>query len=93
MASYFAVSVSFIILVPLMYSLLVSFKGTSESPVPKSPLKECWNLVTTLPIEQPIHEDLDASVDHVWIRKRERSSLLRPTILKLCVTCREFVEI
>jgi translocation protein SEC63 len=70
MASYFLVSILFIILIPSTYSLLSSFKGSSKSPVPKSPLLNgCWHSAAISFVAQRNHKSLVASVDHVWINE------------------------
>lgn len=97
MAAYFVVSVLFIILVPSTFSLLSSFKGSSESLVSKE--LRLSDTIFPLVIHYTVKSQVSGCqcgpcVDQrARIRKRERGSLLRPKISKLYVACWHFSQI
>lgn len=61
MATYFVISVLFIILIPSTYSLFSSFKGSSKSPIPKShpPQRNAGTL--------PQHLSLNSEITSIWL--------------------------
>jgi len=97
MASYFVVSILFIILIPLTYSFLSSFKGSSELRIPES--HHLRRMLIIFPgtllrtgTSQVSGCQCRPCVDQrARIHKREGGSLLRPKISKLYVACWRFI--